>query len=339
MIIALVRQNTKDKKMKIGIAELRERILEMLGSMPKADADAVADYFIWAEMSGNKTQGIIKMGGSDPIQNIVRTHAPKIEKETPVSALIDGGRNPAIVVADMADEIAIKKARASGIAIVGARNTFSSNGSQAYYSEKIAKQDLIGIMMSRSPGTVAPFGSIDPIFGTNPLGFGFPTMDSPILFDAATSAMTFYGVVVADAKGEELPESAGAMDRDGNPTRRPSDVIGDGSLAPFGGHYKAAGFSMMIELLAGPLIGAGYCDKDGKESWGTVIIAIDPGILTDVSDFKKNCSDFVRKIRESRTHVGESIRMPHDESRRKYNEAERDGFVEIDDVLFTKIFG
>lgn len=325
--------------MKIAINDLRKDILKVLSSnINEKNSDIVADYLIYAEMSGNKTQGIVKMAGTDPIQNIIAEYPVKIEKETPVSALIDGGKNPAIVVAEKAIEIALKKAKTNGIAIVGARNTFSSNGAQAYYVEKLAKQDLIGIMMSRSPGTMAPFNSIDSLFGTNPIGFAFPTNGVPIVFDAATSAMTFYGLVVAQSHGEKLPEGI-ATDKNGNPTTNPADVIDGGAVAPFGGSYKAAGFSMLVELLSGPLINGTCCDyKTFDKEWGSTIIAINPNILTDINKFKEACSDFVKVVRDSRTRPSESIRFPNDKAISKYNQAKASGFVEVDEIIYNQIF-
>lgn len=324
--------------MKISSHDLKNQIVAKLKNIPESYRESVADYLVWAEMTGNKTQGVLKMAGANPIQDIIPSSEIKIEKETPVSALLDGGKNPAIVVAEKAAEIAIKKAKEVGIAIVGARNTFSSNGAQSYYVEKMAKQDVIGIMVSRSPGTVAPFESIDPLFGTNPVGFAFPTNDDPIVFDAATSAMTFYGLVLAKSRGEKIPAGM-ATDKDGNPTTNPQDVIDGGALAPFGNSYKAAGFGCLVELLAGPLIGGACLDyQTYDKEWGTTIIAINPEILVDVKKFKKDCSDFVSTIRNSRTLSGKAIRMPHDGARKNYAECIATGMIEIDDAVYNGVF-
>lgn len=325
--------------MRILINELKENIIKLLSkNIQIEDAISVANYLIYAEMSGNKTQGIIKLAGTNPIQNIIADYPIKVVKETPVSALLDGGKNQAIVVANKAMNLAIKKAKEIGIAVVGANNTYSSNGAQAYYVEQIAKQDLIGIMMSRSPGSMAPFNSIDPLFGTNPIGFAFPTNDEPIVFDAATSAMTFYGLIVAKAHNQKLEEGV-ATDIEGNPTTNPEDVINGGAINPFGNSYKAAGLSMLVELLAGPLINGAYLDyKTFEEEWGTTIIAINPNILTDVNKFKEECSNFVKIVKSSRTRENETIHFPNDKSRNNYNQALINGYVDIDEIIYKEIF-
>jgi LDH2 family malate/lactate/ureidoglycolate dehydrogenase len=325
--------------MKISAKELQVKIFDVLENMSESDKTILSDYFIWAEMTGNKTQGIIKMSGSDPIQNIIPEHEIIIEKETPVSVLLNAGKNPAITATEKATKIAIKKAKETGIGIVGVNNIFSSNGAQSYYVEKIANNDLIGIMFSRSPGTVAPFGSIDSLFGTNPVGFAFPSDYEPIVFDAATSAMTFYGLIVASSKNECIPSGIG-IDKNGNPTTNPNDIIDGGALTSFGNSYKASGFGMLVELMAGPLINGAFLDyKDFNQQWGATIIAINPDILTDLKKFKADCSKFVSIIRNSRTHENGKIRLPFDKSRENYKKSKETGIIEIDDIIYNKVFG
>ncbi len=305
--------------------------------MSEVNANIVADYIVWAEMTGLITQGIIKLSGTEPVQKIIPESEIKIERETKVSALLNGGKNPAMVVSKKATDIAIQKAKEVGMSIVGVRNIFSSNGSQGYYVEQIAKNDLIGIMCSRSPGAVSAFGSIDPLFGTNPIGYAFPTDNEPIVFDAATSAMTFYGLIIAKSKGEKIPVGI-ATDKNGKPTTNPADVIDDGALAAFGNSYKAEGLSMLVELLSGPLVNGAFLDfKTFDKEWGATIIAIDPNILTDVKIFKKNCSEFVSTIRNSRT-LGQ-IRIPNDKTRKNYKTAVESGLIDIDDAIYNEVFG
>jgi LDH2 family malate/lactate/ureidoglycolate dehydrogenase len=326
--------------MKISINELKTNILKVLSkNMNEEDATVVADCLVWVEMCGIKTQGIIKMTGEEPLQCIIAKHPVKVERETAVSALLDGGGNLGMVVADRAVEIAAKKAKESGMAVVGSHNFFSSTGAQSYWVERLAKQDLIGIMVSRPPGSVAPFNSIDPLFGTNPIGFAFPTNDDPIIFDGATAAIAWYGLVEAKAHGEEIPEGV-AIDGDGNFTIDPTVVMEGGAIVPFGNSYKAAGLGMLVELLAGPLSNGAFLDyKTFDKEWGATIIAIDPNILVDVEKFKADCSDFVSIVRNSRTKAGEPIRFPNDEAHKSYKSSASSGIVEVDDVIYRQVFG
>lgn len=322
--------------MKIALDTLRTKITATLKQKGFSDGDStrIADYIVWAEMSGNKTQGLVKMTGTEPIQSIVPRYEPKVERETQLSQLIDGGANPAPVVASLGADVAIQKAQQHGFAIVGVRNTFSSNGAQAYYAEYIAQRDLIGFVCSRSPACVAGFGSTEPIFGTNPLSYAFPTEDEPIVFDMATSSMTFYGLVLAKARGEQIAEHV-AIDSAGNATTDPRAAM-SGALLPFDHSYKGSGLALMVEMLAGPLIGGAWVDnKTLKEEWGSVFIAIDPNLLIDTADFKTHASQLLQDIESARTIT--SIRLPGERAKAQRKAAQVSGYVEVDDVIMTQL--
>lgn len=324
--------------MKISINELRTKIIQHLEkNLTNEQANIVADYLLWAEMSGVSTQGIIKMTGSDPIQDIVPEYEMKTERDTKLSRLIDAGSNPAPLATMAATQVAIEKAHEHGFGLVGLRNTHSSNGAQAYYAEAIANAGLIGIVCSRSPASAAGFGSIDPIFGTNPIGFGIPTSRESLVFDTATSAMTFYGLVLAKARGESIPKDM-AIDSDGNPTTDPAAAM-NGALLPFDRTYKGSGFGLVVEMLAGPLVNGAWVDnKTFKEEWGSLVIAIDPDLLVDREIFKKNASDLIDKVKSSRVKDhSDAIRLPGERGRAHYNEAKATGFVEVEDAIIAQL--
>lgn len=325
--------------MKIAIQDLRAKIASTLldNGFNDEDTRRTVDYLVWAEMSGNKTQGLIKMTGNWPLQDITPLYVPKVERDTQLSQLIDGGANPAPVVSSLGTDIAIAKAKSHGFGIVGVKNTFSSNGAQAYYAEKIAVNDLIGIVCSRSTASAAGFGSIEPIFGTNPIGYAFPTEEEPFVFDMATSAMTFYGLVLARAKGAQIPENM-AIDKEGRPTTDPAAAM-DGALLPFDHSYKGSGLAMLVEMLGGPLLNGAWVDnKTQKEQWGSVFIAIDPNLLVDIADFKKNASQMIRDIRAARTaDSSPGIRLPGARSVQSRKLSEASGFVDVDDAILKQL--
>ena len=325
--------------MKIAIEELQNKVIGTFleKGFSTVDATKIWEYLLWAEMSGNSTQGIIKMTGTEPLQNIKPLGEMRIEREKKLSKLIDGSANPAPLVSQAATEAVISKATEHGFGIVGVRNTYSSNGAQAYYAEKIANEDLIGIVCSRSPAATTGFGSIDPLFGTNPIGFSFPTDKEPFVFDMATSAMTFYGLVLAKSRGEAIPENM-AIDSDGIPTTDPEKAM-DGALLPFDRGYKGAGLSMVIEMLAGPLVNSSWVDnKTFTEEWGSLFIAIDPDLLVDVSDFKKSASDLIKRVKGSRKGDGVSeIRLPGEEALKKRKESIASGFVDVEESILNEL--
>ncbi|MDQ2972899.1 MAG: Ldh family oxidoreductase [bacterium] len=323
--------------MKIAIDELRDKILTTLKARySDAESAQIADILLYAESSGIKPMGIVKMVGTEPIQDMVAEHEPKIERETKLSQLINAGGNAAPVVCHQAVETAIKKAKEHGMAIVGVNNTHSSNLTQAYYVEKIAKNDLIGISMASAPASSTGFDSIDPIFGTNPIGFSFPTNDKPLVFDMTTAAMAWSGLVLASAHGEKIPENI-AIDSRGNPTLDPNEAM-EGATLPFDHGYKGSGLGLIVETLAGPLVNAAYVDTSLDSPYGSLFIAIDPNILVDIEEFKKHASDLLSKVKATRKKPGASeIRLPGERAQGAREQALASGEIDVDEAILKQL--
>lgn len=323
--------------MKIKITDLKNKIQHILASnFGESNASLITEYLIWAEMIGCKTQGILKMGGTSPLQKIIPLHPIKVERETKLSAILNAGRNPAPLASQIATDTLIKIVKQNGFGLVGVNNVFSSNGALAFYVNKIAEAGFIGFMCSRSPSSTTAFDSIDALFGTNPIGISIPTSEEPLVFDMATSAFTYYGLILANLKGEKLPENV-AIDSDGNITNDPKKAL-DGAILPFDRSYKGSALGMFVELLAGPLVGAGWVDnKTYDQSWGTLVLGIDPELLVDRAQFKLNATDLINKIKSSRKKAGcDEIRIPGERARQAYKEAERSGYLEIDEAVLRE---
>ncbi len=322
--------------MKIAIDTLHEKVIGTLrhGNFSDEEVELTADYLVWAELSGVSTQGIVKLTGGNALQNIRPDHDIKIERETTLSQLINAGNHLSAYVSQLAADRAVTKAKEHGFGIVGVHNAQSSNGAQAYYAERIAREDLIGITVARGPAAAAAFGGIDAVFGTDPIGFSFPTDEAPVTFDMATTAMTFFGLIIARAKGEAIPENMG-IDKDGKPTTDPGEAM-EGALLSFDRDYKGSGLGMVAEILAGPLVGAAYGQREGE--WGNLFIAIDPNLLIDTAQFKTNCTDLVRKIKAARRGEGvPEIRLPGERAHRARTEAEKSGEVAVDESLLKEL--
>ncbi len=137
--------------------------------------------------------------------------------------------------------------------------------------------------------------------------------------------MTWYGLVLAKAYGEGIPENM-AIDKDGNPTTDPEDAM-NGFLLPFDRSYKGSGLGMVVEMLGGPLVGAtfGQIEVD----WGSLFIAIDPGLLVDIVEFKEHSSELIEKIKNSRSIKG--VRIPGERATKARKEALENGYVEVDE--------
>lgn len=111
---------------------------------------------MYAQLRDNN-QGIIKITtggmnrapGAGPIA---------IERNSRLSAIINGNGDAGMLVLSKAREMAAAKCLEHGFGIVGTNNTYTSTGCLAYYAEKLAEQGLIGVVLAQSPEFVAPAG-------------------------------------------------------------------------------------------------------------------------------------------------------------------------------------
>jgi len=146
------------------------------------------------------------------------------------------------------------------------------------------------------PPRVATAGSYQPFFGTNPLAVGIPAKPGPIVLDMSTAAMAFYGLVEAQTAGKSIPEDV-AYDPAGNPTIDPALAI-KGAIRAFDRGYKGAGLALIIEILAGPLVGAACAGVgDSGNNWGHLVLSIDPSLFGDRDAFINNVSTLIEKVK------------------------------------------
>jgi LDH2 family malate/lactate/ureidoglycolate dehydrogenase len=114
------------------------------------------------------------------------------------------------------------------------------------------------------------------------MAFAWPRAEHPpLVFDQASSASSRGEIQLHLRDGTALPAGC-AVDAEGHPTTDPAAALA-GAQLPFGG-YKGAAIALMIELLAGALIGEVFSFEasardnhdGGPPVGGELLIAIDP---------------------------------------------------------------
>jgi len=240
---------------------------------PSDQVEIITDTLMYAELRGNN-QGIIKLitGALSPTGD-PSSNGVKQVFSSPVSAKLDGGQQCGMVVLSNGVDLAIEKAKISGISIIGCSNYASATGALGVWARKIADQGLIGIVMSQCSEMVAPYGCTDAIFGTNPIAVGLPT--SPrIVFDMATSATAYYGLKTLEKQGKLIERDDIAYDKSGNPTLNPTAALVGGAIRVFDRSYKGSHIALLIELLAGALTGAAMDDKRKADNWAVLSLLL-----------------------------------------------------------------
>jgi len=292
------------------------------------EARIIADHCVDAALCGYEYSGLPKILNVVEHRQLREPRRPmRPLRETPLSVLFDGGNNNGMVAMYRATQVAIEKAREHGMSVVGVNNSWVS-GRSAHYVEMVARAGLIGMHTVSSRIHVAAPGSRDPATGTNPLAFGFPTLDDPFIVDIGTSAFMGTDLIFQERRKAVLPEGV-AIDRNGQLTRDPAQVH---ALLPFGG-YK--GFALALSMQAfGILAGSGLGDD---KTYGYLIMAIRPDTLVPLDDFRRDMSAMLARVKATARQPGvDEIRIPSERSFRERARALREG-IEIDRKIYEAL--
>lgn len=191
MVLVLCNLNSTIRVPIPNLEKLIKDLMECEG-YNQQEVNAIVELVLFAQIRGNN-QGLSKLAGKGIVRD-PQAKFPVIEKETAVSARINGCKSIGMLAMQYATDVAMQKVQSSGVGIVTVHNICSSTGAIGYYAQKLAQHGFVGIIMAQSPELVAPHGSFEPILGTNPIAFGIPrSRGRALTFDMATSAIAYYG--------------------------------------------------------------------------------------------------------------------------------------------------
>lgn len=300
----------------------------------KAEAEIIADHLIDCELRG------VQFGGMPRALSVVeriqgrpdRRKPMTVTRDATVSAFIEGGDQVGYLVAHRATEIAIQKAKEHGVGIVGANDTWYT-GMFSNYMEMAARQNLVAMAAGNAAPRVAPHGTAQGRFGTNPIAFGFPTLGDPIIWDIGVAAIMAGEVALAQRMGVPLPEGV-AYGPDGKPTRDPV-AAGQGAYVAWGGH-KGSGLAMCIQLL-GMMCNTQVYPKP-VEGCGFLIIAMSPDMFMSIDDFKKHASEYADSVRSAvPLDPSRPMRMPFDRSAEERRKHLKQGWIDVAPAVYDKL--
>jgi ureidoglycolate dehydrogenase (NAD+) len=313
------------------LQQLAETILRKCG-LSEADARTAADVLVTTDTFGVYTHGVKCLAGYvKRLQGggLKAKAVPRIDREGPGWAVVDGQSALAMITSVFAMNTAIEKARTTGIAYVGVRDSCHF-GAAGYYANLAAKAGMIGLAMANDcPCMVAP-GSRKPVLGTNPFAYAVPMGDGTSIFlDIASAAVASGKVWAAKNAGERIPNTW-LVDEKGLPTTDPSVFPDRGSMMPFGGH-KGYGIAVMIEVLSAMISGAGsrwdilswiLHDTSKPTLHGAAFMAINVGAMVPIEEFETRVEKMAREIRETPQAEGSpGVFLPGEIEWRKRREA------------------
>jgi L-2-hydroxycarboxylate dehydrogenase (NAD+) len=295
--------------------------------LPAPDAQTLANLMVEADLRGSDTHGVIRLplyvrrlraGGITPKPNI------RVVSDRPSTALIDGDNGMGHLVMRRAAELAIEKAKATGVGWVGARMS-NHAGPAALYVTMPLKHDMIGLYFAvGSSNHLPPWGGSESLLGTNPMAVAVPAeQEPPIVLDMSPTVAAYGKVRLKAQRGEPMPVGW-MIDREGKPLTD-AKRADDGHLLPIG-DYKGSGLSLIIGLLAGALnraaVGRDVVDfvKEAgtPTNTGQAIAAISIEAFLPPAEFKRGVDRLIRDIRNSPRLPGvERIWLPGEQSHTK----------------------
>lgn len=335
--------------MRISVDRLRDVSRQGLiaAGLPARHAGIAAEALVTTDTWGILTHGTKNLPGY--IRRIraggIRARAhPKIIRQGPAWAIIDGDSALGMVASVFAMKTAISRARRAGIGYVGVRNSCHF-GAAGYYASLALKSGMMGMAMCNDTPTVAIPGSARAVLGSNPLAVAVPAgKEHPILLDIATSTVAGGKVFAAAAQGKKIPRGW-LVDRRGLPTQNPALFPDRASLTSMAGH-KGYGIALVIEILSAVLTGAAigqhvlswsFDNPTLPTGHGAAFIAVDISRIASRGVFQKRMDQTIREIRAApKARSRNQVYLPGEMEWEKRKRALREG-VEISRELWSKL--
>lgn len=297
--------------------QLRRYVTEVCATLgsEEREAELVADQLVGANLAGHDSHGVGMM--PTYVQAVLaeqlfcNRHAT-VARDGEAVLVVEGNRAFGQVAGYEATELAIERARRTGVALVALRNSFHI-GRIGHWGEQCAAAGLVSIHfvnVAGHPPVVAPYGGSDGRFTTNPVCIAIPAGAGrpPVLLDMATSVIALGKVRVARNKGERVPERA-LLAADGQGTTDPDVMFSrpQGAIMAFGDH-KGSGLAIMCELLGAALSGgdttAPHHARDGSVLNSMLSIVIDPGAVTSHDALIAEAEAFCDHVKASPARPG-----------------------------------
>jgi len=326
---------------------LARTCLDRVG-VPQEDAALVADHLVEAGLMGHDTHSVLRLPQYvDMVRDGVVEPGAELEilTESDFGAQLSGRWNYGPVTATGAVRLALDKVADGAVAVVGVRDC-NHVARLGRFTEVAAREDAICLMMANGHGgdwSVAPFGGRDRRLPTNPICCGIPTGgDWPIVLDMTTSMISGGDMRLLRNQGEDAPAGM-IIDAEGKPTTKVEEYYGppQGSILPLGfpgsGH-KGYGLSVLVDILAGSISGAGMTQEAPERTGNALFIAVlKVEAFQPLQEFYAEVQGFIEWIKSCPPAEGfEEVLLPGERAYRRGLERRRDGLY-VDEAAWEQI--
>ena len=291
-------------KVLVGADDLRALVAGVFQARgtPEAEAAAVADALVWANLRGIDSHGVSRVPRYLELfekGESVADAMPTVERPRAAIAIVDAHAAPGPVALNRAADEAIAGARECGVGWASVRGTVHT-GAIGYYTTRVADAGMAAVGVVAGVPNMAYAGAKGVAVATSPLSVAIPAgRHELVLLDMATAVMALGRFAEFKAAGKELPPGV-ALTADGEPTTDPALAK---VPVPAAG-AKGSGMSLVFEMLAGGLVAnpivPGYHSgtKEGRRHrQNAFILAIDVSAFLPLEEFRSTVDDTVDAIK------------------------------------------
>jgi LDH2 family malate/lactate/ureidoglycolate dehydrogenase len=307
---------------------------------PEKSAKTVAEAAVTTEAFGITTHGVSFFPYADSTipSGLDPRAEPAVVREKASAALIEGNGGFSQLAMRLAGELAMKKARRTGIAMVAVRNV-GWLGALGTHLISIARKGFFA-QLSAQTNTCkdcAPIGGIDGKFSTNPWALAFPAAEDPVIADFSTASVALGKVNQMIRLGKKAPDRI-FMDRNGKLTDDPVAVKEGGTILFTGGeHFGHKGYALSLWTEALTALAGGECNNpESKTRQNFNLIVIDPEAFAGSDAYLEEMKRFVAHMKSARLLPGHSgIRLPGERGFASMREAERG--IPLEDHMTSRL--
>ncbi|WP_249871636.1 Ldh family oxidoreductase [Oceanobacillus saliphilus] len=314
--------------------------------MKEVDAKIITETMLVADYRGIHSHGFIRL----PIyierikKGFINVNAViKSVKESTSLTLMDGDYGAGQVVAKSAMLNSIKKAKEYGLGLTIVKNG-NHFGIAGYYSHLATKENMIGLAISNAEALMPAVGGAEKVIGNNPVSIAAPNHNkrNPLVLDMALSNVALGKILVAEKKGDTIPNGWG-VDENGQTTNNPSEVVNGGFLSPVGGP-KGFGLALLTEVLTGVISGGDFSKTiptmyglEEKQSISYFMLALDTSFFMEKEDYEQRMNMLSSFVKDSKKAPGvEETFLPGELEFKREKENEIKG-VPIDENVFEEL--
>lgn len=303
-------------------------------------ASAVAHYLVLADEMGHSTHGLaltawyLQMLATG---DMAKAGHIKTLSDRAAAVAWNGGRLPGAWLTSKAVALASERAIQHGTCTIAIAECHHIGCLAAYLPDATDQGLMVSVASSSPSGSqVAPFGGTKGVFTPNPIGYGIPGPDDPILIDISASITTNNMAKRMRLEGRKYDHDW-VMEADGTPSNDPEALERGGTLLPTGGldhGHKGYGMAIWAEALTQGLAGFGRPQQPKGLCSAVTVQVWDPEAFGGREAFVRQIGWLADACHNSPPREGvEKVRLPGEAAMRRVREARENGVPLHDGIM------